>query len=432
MRDRKKKRQIISLAVTTAMLMQLCAPAAAWAAVPVKKVKVITEFSELPEEVAHIQIPADAGEHLEEYLHFPETIEATVVEEYREAGSNQKVNPDRHEKTEDQENGADDSERKEDWTTATDSNAGAKDLEIATDSNIEIEDLEVATDSNAEEDEEPVENQFPQTATDSNAGEIFEDYEFDDEEILNDIPMLTDISVTWELDENREEENGSYYYFPVLPVEYVLAEGVELPKIEVSVDGGIALLALETYDIANGGISINSQTLGQYDGKTITGTSTTNVIVVDGVDATITISNLDIQIPLDKNDATASTWVPAIRLINEASLNLILAGKNTLKGGDMCAAIEVPEGCTLTISGDGSLKATGGEGAGIGASSRRNGSLGTIVIDGGDIEAYGGVMAAGIGGSAEGYTGTITINGGTVYAQGGRGSYYRDIQNVYG
>ena len=124
--------------------------------------------------------------------------------------------------------------------------------------------------------------------------------------------------------------------------------------------------------------------------------------------------------------------VPAIRLVNDAKLNLILEGENTLKGGDMCAAIEVPEGCTLTISGEGSLKATGGEGAGIGASSRRNGSLGTIVIDGGDIKAYGGEMAAGIGGSAEGDSGTIIINNGTVYAKGGHGSYYKDIKNVYG
>ena len=245
--------------------------------------------------------------------------------------------------------------------------------------------------------------------------------------------MLTDISVTWEPDENREDESGFYYYLPVLPREYILAAGVELPEIEVSMDGGIALLAsTDTYNIANGGININSNTLEQYKDATITGSSTTNVILVNGVEATITISNLDIQIPLVKNDETASTWVPAIRLVNGAKLNLILEGENTLKGGDMCAAIEVPEGCTLTISGEGSLKATGGEGAGIGASSRRNGSLGTIVIDGGDIKAYGGGMAAGIGGSAEGGSGTIIINDGTVYAMGGHGSYYKDIKNVYG
>ena len=166
--------------------------------------------------------------------------------------------------------------------------------------------------------------------------------------------------MTWEPDENREEENGAYYYLPVLPSEYVLAAGVELPEIEVSMDGGIALLASTgTYNIADSGIGINSSTLKQYDGATITGTSTTNVILVNGVEATITISDLDIQIPIDNNATTASNWIPAIRLANGANLNLILKGKNTLKGGDMCAAIDVPEGCTLTISGEGSLKATG-------------------------------------------------------------------------
>ena len=98
----------------------------------------------------------------------------------------------------------------------------------------------------------------------------------------------------------------------------------------------------------------------------------------------------------------------------------------------MCAAIDVPEGCTLTISGEGSLKATGGVGAGIGASSMRKGSLGTIEINGGNIEAYGSGMAAGIGGGLEGGIGTIVINGGTVYAKGGYGSYPKDIKNVYG
>lgn len=385
MRYKKKKRQIISAALAAMMAMQLCIPSAAFAAVPTKQLKVITGFTELPEEVAHIQIPADAGENFEDYLNFPETIEASVVE-YKNV-DHQNNNADRDKGAEDEKAAADDSDKKED----------------------------------------------SEIATDSNAGDFLEDYEFEDEEISEDIPVLTDISVTWEPDENREDESGFYYYLPVLPREYILAEGVELPEIEVSMDGGIALLAsTDTYNIANGGININSNTLEQYNDATITGSSTTNVILVNGVEATITISNLDIQIPLVKNDETASTWVPAIRLVNGAKLNLILEGENTLKGGDMCAAIEVPEGCTLTISGEGSLKATGGEGAGIGASSRRNGSLGTIVIDGGDIKAYGGEMAAGIGGSAEGGSGTIIINDGTVYAMGGHGSYDKDIKNVYG
>ena len=439
MRYKKKKRQIISAALAAMMAMQLCIPSATFAAVPTKKLKVITGFTELPEEVAHIQIPADAGENLEDYLNFPETIEASVVE-YKNV-DHQKNNADRDKGAEDEKAAADDRDKKEDFGIATGSNAKKENLNE--EETPETENSENMPDSNDEEeaDKQEVQEKDLQKdqqgtfliATDSNAGDFLKDNEFEDEEISEDIPVLTDISVTWEPDENREDESGFYYYLPVLPREYILAAGVELPEIEVSMDGEIALLAsTDTYNIADGGIGINSSTLEQYNDATITGSSTTHNILVNGVEATITISDLDIQIPIDNNATTTSNWIPAIRLANGAKLNLILKGKNTLKGGDMCAAIEVPEGCTLTISGEGSLKATGGEGAGIGASSRRNGSLGTIVIDGGNIEAYGGEMAAGIGGSAEGGGGTIIINDGTVYAKGGHGSYYKDIQNVYG
>lgn len=435
MRYKKKKRQIISAALAAMMAMQLCIPSATFAAVPTKKLKVITGFTELPEEVAHIQIPADAGENLEDYLNFPETIEASVVE-YKNV-DHQKNNADRDKGAEDEKAAADDRDKKEDFGIATGSNAKKENLNE--EETPETENSENVPDSNDEEetDKQEVQEKDQQgtflIATDSNGGDFLEDNEFEDEEISEDIPVLTDISVTWEPDENREDESGFYYYLPVLPSEYILAAGVELPEIEVSMDGGIALLASTgTYDIANGGININSNTLEQYKDATITGSSTTHNILVNGVEATITISDLDIQIPIDNNATTASNWIPAIRLANGAKLNLILEGKNTLKGGDMCAAIDVPEGCTLTISGEGSLKATGGVGAGIGASSMRKGSLGRIEINGGNIEAYGSGMAAGIGGGLEGGIGTIVINGGTVYAKGGYGSYPKDINHVYG
>ena len=435
MRYKKKKRQIVSAALAAMMAMQLCIPSATFAAVPTKKLKVITGFTELPEEVAHIQIPADAGENFEDYLNFPETIEASVVE-YKNV-DHQKNNADRDKGAEDEKAAADDRDKKEDFGIATGSNAKKENLNE--EETPETENSENVLDSNDEEeaDKQEVQEKDQQgtflIATDSNAGDFLEDYEFEDEEISEDIPVLTDISVTWEPDENREDESGFYYYLPVLPREYILAAGVELPEIEVSMDGGIALLASTgTYDIANGGISINSNTLEQYKDATITGSSTTHNILVNGVEATITISDLDIHIPIDNNATTASNWIPAIRLANGAKLNLILEGKNTLKGGDMCAAIDVPEGCTLTISGEGSLKATGGVGAGIGASSMRKGSLGRIEINGGNIEAYGSGMAAGIGGGLESGIGTIVINGGTVYAKGGYGSYPKDINHVYG
>ena len=454
--QKKKKRQIVSAALAAMMAMQLCIPSATFAAVPTKKLKVITGFTELPEEVAHIQIPADAGENLEDYLDFPETIEASVVE-YKNV-NHQKNNVDRDKGAEDEKTAAGDSDEKEDFGIATGSNAKKENLNK--EENPETENSENVPDSNDEEEADKQEVQEKELqkelqkeqqkeqqdryriATANDAGDFLKDDKFENEEISEDIPVLTDIEVTWEQDENREEENGSYYYLPVLPREYILAAGVELPEIEVSMDGGIALLASTgTYDIANGGIVINSDTLERYNDAAITGSSTTNVIQVSGVEATITIRNLDIQIP--NNDETSTNWIPAIRLGNGAKLNLILEGKNTLKGGNMRAAIEVLEGCTLTISGDGSLKATGGGGAGIGASRMKNGSLGTIEINGGNIEAYGGGMAAGIGGSVDsgnniegdvvvGGKGTIVINNGTVYAQGGHGRYKRDIRTVYG
>ena len=308
MRYKKKKRQIVSAALAAMMAMQLCIPSATFAAVPTKKLKVITGFTELPEEVAHIQIPADAGENFEDYLNFPETIEASVVE-YKNV-NHQKNNADRDKGAEDEKAAADDRDKKEDFGIATGSNAKKENLneeetpetensENMPDSNDEeetpeTENSENVPDSNDEEEADKQEVQEKdlqkeqqgtyRIATDSNAGDFLEDYEFEDEEISEDIPVLTDISVTWEPDENREDESGFYYYLPVLPREYILAAGVELPEIEVSMDGEIALLAsTDTYNIADGGIGINSSTLEKYKDATITGTSTTNVILVNGV-----------------------------------------------------------------------------------------------------------------------------------------------------
>lgn len=276
MRDRKRKRRYVSMALTMAMVMQLWAPAAAWAAVPVKKVKIITEFTELPEDVRHIQIPAGVSEEeFDQYLQFPETIEATVIEEYQEVGGhdNEAVkkpetatdsNAEREE-TELEDDGNADAETDADTEpeqgelpTATDSNADREELPTATDSDADVieaqeedpadepedaealensegsvvEILRIATDSNAEENDSNSTNNSNSPGNSDNSGhEIFDDPEFDDEEILNDIPVLTDIPVTWEMDGLRETEDGSMYYLPVLPVEYVLADGVELPEI---------------------------------------------------------------------------------------------------------------------------------------------------------------------------------------------------------
>lgn len=121
-------------------------------------------------------------------------------------------------------------------------------------------------------------------------------------------------------------------------------------------------------------------------------------------------------------DATSDTVeVPAGR-----ALTLDLNGHQlTLVGGDPStfgpAGLGVPAGTTLAIvdtaPGEvGGLTVTGAfGGAGIGGGPGE--SAGTIIIDGGTIDATGGDMAAALGGGHSGDGGTIVIDGGTVTAR---------------
>ena len=116
-------------------------------------------------------------------------------------------------------------------------------------------------------------------------------------------------------------------------------------------------------------------------------------------------------------------------LIRLRGTNRITAGKNQQFGSDDgMACIHVSEGATLTIDSDsepgsnsGKLIAKGGGddygGAAIGT--RYNEDCGTIIINGGTIEARGARSAAGIGGGRDGDANTITIRGGDITAHGG-------------
>ena len=82
--------------------------------------------------------------------------------------------------------------------------------------------------------------------------------------------------------------------------------------------------------------------------------------------------------------------------------------------------IEVGEGKTLTIEGPGTLNVKRGsnDAAGIGAY-----HMGTLIINGGNINVTGGTYGAGIGGSKNNINGgRIVINGGVVNAHGGWGA----------
>ena len=152
------------------------------------------------------------------------------------------------------------------------------------------------------------------------------------------------------------------------------------------------------------------------DGEVLTGSTDGTVTIAAG--AKITLS-----------DATINGGI-----VCAGTAEITLVGTNSVTGADYMAGIQVGgSATTLTIKGDGSLTANGGDqSAGIGLSRAWNpdGNVigGDIVIEGGNITANGGSQwGAGIGtgviygnGSAKtARIGNITIKGGTVKATGG-------------
>ena len=152
-----------------------------------------------------------------------------------------------------------------------------------------------------------------------------------------------------------------------------------------------------------------------HDGDTLTGTggAHTHVFIADG--ATVTFSGVDITSILEDDN---HQW-PGITCLGDAIIVLAEGMTNSVKGGMNNPGIYVPQGHTLTLQGNGTLNATGGNSsAGIG--SGRSSSCGTVTISDGTVTATGSQYAAGIG---SGYyyssCGNITINGGIVNATGG-------------
>lgn len=174
--------------------------------------------------------------------------------------------------------------------------------------------------------------------------------------------------------------------------------------------------------------SVTITTSGTY---TISGnlqTETTNSIVVEsGVEATITLQNVNI------NSKSC-----AFDIQGNAAVTLILSGENILKSANNYPGIhcenqtddvftDVNSTASLTIQGDGELTVTGGEQcAGIGGDNgwgdTVGGHGGIITIESGTIVAQGGSYGAGIGGGSGGSGGRITIKGGDITAKGGHDS----------
>lgn len=168
----------------------------------------------------------------------------------------------------------------------------------------------------------------------------------------------------------------------------------------------------------------NAVTTHDPDGYIITQTDPNTavtdycVMVYTGSHA-ITLRDVNIDLSIKEN-------IAALFINTSAKVDLTLSGNNKLKSGTNCAGLLAPSNAILTIEGDGSLEAYGGDGgAGIGGADGNIGytssSGGTIIISGGTIIAQGTGGGAGIGGGNVGYGGAVFITGGSVKAVGGGG-----------
>ncbi len=155
-------------------------------------------------------------------------------------------------------------------------------------------------------------------------------------------------------------------------------------------------------------------TIKSADGYGKNNYSQTRIQIEENASVTLTLDGVYID--------TAKAYGGAPLLISDNStgnVDIILKGENVLIAADSYAAIQKNGDAenigTLTISGDGSLTAKGGErGAGIGGGAYEAGS--NITIIGGTVTATGGERGAGIGGGAYGAGSNITISEGTVTA----------------
>ena len=165
----------------------------------------------------------------------------------------------------------------------------------------------------------------------------------------------------------------------------------------------------------DGGIVVDVIT---EDGDYVIECDENNPVDIDGVTGTVTLNNASIQ----------NTGRSAIVVKGNSDITFILEGYSTIKGDAnvKSCGIEVQYGSKVTFTGEGTLNVTGGNlGAGIGSwgyernSAESKNTVGEIVIESGNIIAYGGYYGAGIGSGAHSSGNSIIINGGVIHAYGG-------------
>ncbi|MGN0342973.1 MAG: hypothetical protein ACI4DO_09285 [Roseburia sp.] len=189
--------------------------------------------------------------------------------------------------------------------------------------------------------------------------------------------------------------------------------------------------ASTSVDISKGNLTIKDS--GTYEVK---GSTEKYHIEVKEGNPTITIRDVKIDL-CNENDDGKSVEAAAINIKEGCNVTLIVDGSNTLYGGNNTgiganwgyAGINIEKGASLTIKGDAGDKLVvygggdygGSEEGGAAIGSDADNDMGSLTIDGGlRIEAHGAVEAAGIGGGRDTVAGDITIKGGEILAWGGK------------
>ena len=160
-------------------------------------------------------------------------------------------------------------------------------------------------------------------------------------------------------------------------------------------NGAVVTLYAQWFD---GDVSKLKRNFVAADGAVLTGTLDEDYELSIANGATVTLNNIHVTGKAAGEGFSSRGW-NAITCLGNCTI--VLQGENTVTGKNEYAGIRVgPKDATLTIKGDGSLVAHGGnEAAAIGGSGADVvGDGGNIVICGGTITAVGGFNSAGIGG----------------------------------
>ena len=205
--------------------------------------------------------------------------------------------------------------------------------------------------------------------------------------------------------------------------------GLNLQKFSLTVGGNPITLVSSDKVVEEGKI----YNITKSTGPAMTDLSKVNsdYTAEDGEVLTGTLNNYKIALAAGANVTLVNVTINNSNITCQGNANIVLVGTNRITAPETNAALRVGnEGTSLTISGSGTLYATGGGGAaGIGTGLAKNEGKtgGNITINGGTIIAKGSDYGAGIGCGATGADsddastkcGDITITGGTVTATGG-------------